>query len=287
MDEFPATVPGNSAGEASPPPAYSIVTENPAGSHARESMLINAWQVTCQNCGTSDIAGPGHPAVRSCGDGTHELHDRTALHHDHSNNCQPDPDTGHYPLDFSFMAAPAIQPGAWRRGIIGTQLLVLQALALWRLAALLTGMTDQTLVNALLSNLLRGTAAATWNPAGGTSLTITPPLHLRLFQVAGTESATGTEQTGTNGYVTGGSTLGAPSANVLASGATANTNQVQWTATGTWANGTYGIEIWDTSATPVRILWGALTSAIAPNVVVSGDTVTFAAGAITISGATW
>lgn len=151
----------------------------------------------------------------------------------------------------------------------------------------MAGMTDQTLVNTLLTNLLRGTAAGTWAPTGGTSLTITPPLHLRLFQVTGTESATGTEQAGTNGYTTGGATMGSPSCNALAAGATANTNQVQWTASGTWANATTGIEVWDTSGTPIRILWGALTTAIAPNAVVSGDTVTVAAGALTISGATW
>jgi hypothetical protein len=151
----------------------------------------------------------------------------------------------------------------------------------------MTGMTDQTLVNTLLGNLLRTTSAGTWNPAGGTSLTITPPLHLRLYQVTGTESATGTEQTGTNGYTTGGSTLGSPSCNALSAGATANTNQVQWTASGTWANATNGIEIWDTSGTPVRILWGALSVAIAANAVTNGDTVTFSAGAVTISGASW
>ena len=151
----------------------------------------------------------------------------------------------------------------------------------------MAGMTDQTLVNTLLTNLLRGTAAGTWNPTGGTSLTITPPCKLRLYQVTGTEAASGTEQTGTNGYTTGGSTLGAPAVNALSAGATANTNAVTWTATGTWANATNGVEIWDSSGTPVRILWGALTVAIAASAVVNGDTVTFAAGAITVSGATW
>jgi hypothetical protein len=265
---------------------YATVSENPGGSHARESSLNNVWVVTCQGCGTYDMVAPGHPAARDRGDGTHELHDRTAIRHDHADGCEPHPETGNYPLDFSFMTAPAaLRPR--RLGVIGTQLLMLRAFSMYRLASLMTGMTDQTLVNTLLSNLLRGTAAGTWAPTGGTSLTITPPLHLRLYQVTGTEAATGTEQTGTNGYTTLGSTMGAPSSNALSSGATANTNQVQWTASGTWANATNGIEIWDTSATPVRILWGALGLAIAANAVVSADTVTFAAGAITISGATW
>jgi len=271
-------------------PGCETVSQNPGGSHARESMIPNVWVVTCQGCGTYDIVASGHPAMRDRGDGTHELHDRTAVRHVHADGCAPDPETGHYPLDFSLMSAPpALRAAARPRGpgIIGMQLMVLRALALWKLALLGAGMTDQTLVNALLSNILRCTAAGTWAPTGGTSITITPPLHLRLFQVTGTEAATGTEQTGTNGYTTGGLTMGSPAGNALSAGATANANQVQWTATGTWANATNGIEIWDTSGTPVRVFWGALTSAIAANAVVNLDTVTVAAGALTISGATW
>ncbi|MGO9216562.1 MAG: hypothetical protein ACLP5E_02125 [Streptosporangiaceae bacterium] len=151
-------------------------------------------------------------------------------------------------------------------------------------------MTDQTLVNTLLNNLLHTTTAATWTPGtGGTALTITPPLHLRLYSTTGTEAATGTECTTANspGYTTLGATMGSAACNAVSSGATANTNQVQWTASGTWTPGVAGIEIWDTSGTPVRILWGALSVPIAASAVVSGDTVTFAAGAITVSGATW
>jgi hypothetical protein len=276
MTETPETV----------PQPYATVSENPGGSHARESTVPNVWVVTCQNCGAYDMVGPGHPAVRDRGDGTHELHDRAAVRHDHADGCEPHPETGNYPLDFSFMTAPAaLRPR--KLGIIGTQLLMLRAFSMYRLAMLAAGMTDQTLVNALLSNIWRATAAGTWAPTGGTSITITPPLKLRLFQVTGTEAATGTEQTGTNGYTTGGSTMGAPAGAVLSAGATSNVNQVQWTASGTWANATNGIEIWDTSATPVRIHWGALTLAIAANAVVSADTVTFAVGALTASGVLW
>jgi len=81
-------------------PTYEVVRENPGGSHARTSMMNNVWLVTCQNCDTYDIAGPGHPAVRDRGDGTHELHDRTALRHAHADGCAPHPETGHYPVDF-------------------------------------------------------------------------------------------------------------------------------------------------------------------------------------------
>jgi hypothetical protein len=154
----------------------------------------------------------------------------------------------------------------------------------------MAGMTDQTLVDTLLSNLLHASTTATWTPGtGGTALTITPPLHLRLYTTTGTESSSGTECTSGNspGYTAGGSTMGTNAFAAFSSGAATNSNQVQWTATGTWTSGVAGIEIWDTSGTPVRILWGALTTAIIANAVTSGDTITFAAAAISASGATW
>jgi hypothetical protein len=157
----------------------------------------------------------------------------------------------------------------------------------------MAGMTDQTLVNTLLSNLLHASSTATWTPGtGGTSLTITPPLHLRLYTTTGTESASGTECTTGNspGYTAGGLTMGTNAFAAFSSGAATNSNQVQWTASGTWSGspaGVQGIEVWDTSGTPVRILWGALTTAIITNAVTNGDTITFAAGSISASGATW
>ncbi|MHB2029480.1 MAG: phage tail fiber protein [Acidimicrobiales bacterium] len=151
-------------------------------------------------------------------------------------------------------------------------------------------MTDQTLVDTLLSNILHASTAATWTPGtGGTALTITPPLHLRLYTTTGTETASGTENTTANspGYTVGGNTMGTNAFAAAASGSTSNSNQVQWTATGTWTAATNGVEIWDTSATPVRILWGALTTAIAASAVTNGDTVTFAAASITANASTW
>jgi hypothetical protein len=61
--------------------------------------------VQCRNCGTFDIAGPGHPAVTYDEEaGQHVLTDRTALRHNHAGDCEPHPETGHYPLHFTFMA---------------------------------------------------------------------------------------------------------------------------------------------------------------------------------------
>jgi hypothetical protein len=150
------------------------------------------------------------------------------------------------------------------------------------------GMTDQTLVDTILNNILHATTPGAWAAGtGGTALAITTPLHLRLYSVTGSETASGTEQTGTNGYTTLGSTLGTNAFAAFSGGTSSNANQVQWTATGTWASATNGIEVWDTSGTPIRILWGALTTAIAASAVTSGDTVTVAASAITVNASAW
>lgn len=73
--------------------------------------------VHCRGCGAFDIAGPGHPAVTcahedgtACGDagpGQHVLTDRAALRHSHADGCEPHPETGRYPLAFTFMAGTA------------------------------------------------------------------------------------------------------------------------------------------------------------------------------------
>jgi hypothetical protein len=155
----------------------------------------------------------------------------------------------------------------------------------WWLALGLAGMTDQTLVNTLLKNLLCTTSAGTWNPTGGTSLTITPPLHLRLYTVAGSETASGTESTSGNcpGYTALGNTMGSPSFSSPSSGAASNANAVSWNATGSWST-IVAVEIWDTSGTPVRILWGTITNITG---VANADTVQFAAAAVSASAATW
>lgn len=63
--------------------------------------------VACQNCGTFDIVGPGHPAVTYSAEAQqHVLTDRTALKHAHADDCQPNAE-GNYPLAFTFMAATA------------------------------------------------------------------------------------------------------------------------------------------------------------------------------------
>jgi hypothetical protein len=77
--------------------------------------------VHCQNCGTFDIVGPGHPATTYVPDpadpgnpeaGQHLITDRTALRHSHGDDCEPHPETGHYPLHFTFIGAVGMRAAA-------------------------------------------------------------------------------------------------------------------------------------------------------------------------------
>lgn len=72
--------------------------------------------VSCkgQGCNAYDVVGPWHPATTYAPDpadplnpekGVHVITDRTAFRHEHADDCQPHPETGHYPLAFEFMAA--------------------------------------------------------------------------------------------------------------------------------------------------------------------------------------
>lgn len=149
----------------------------------------------------------------------------------------------------------------------------------------MAGMTDQTFVNALLTNLFKtSTNTVITGGTGGTTQTVTVPFKLRLYSVIGTETASGTELTTSNGYTAGGSSLGSVFAGAVSGGQFSNANAVSWTATGVWST-VVAIEVWDSGGTPVRYLWGALTASITG--VASGDTIQFAAASITVNASTW
>lgn len=117
--------------------------------------------------------------------------------------------------------------------------------------------------NALLNLLLRGTA-----------LTVVTPIKARLMTANGSDSANGTELGTSGGYTAGGATITFGSA---ASGGTiSNTAAVTWTNMP--ATTIVGLELWDSTGTPVRLWWGTLASS---KTVASGDTFEFAIGAVT------
>jgi hypothetical protein len=141
-----------------------------------------------------------------------------------------------------------------------------------------------------------GRAAALLNFAynGGATPTITQPYMLRLMTAMGSGNgnvtgSNGTEATSVNcpGYTALGKTLGAssPFGSFSTSAPTGTSaNSVTWSATGTWST-ILGIEIWDSAGTPLRWNQGTLTASITG--VVNGDTVSFAAGAITLNAQQW
>jgi hypothetical protein len=140
-------------------------------------------------------------------------------------------------------------------------------------------MTDRTIAAGLMNYLL----------AAGTVPPITAPLRLRLMTgVVPTSTTNGTELTAAAapGYTATGLTLGSPAFNANAGGISTSANAVTWTATAgaTWPTVT-AAEIWDSTATPKRVLFGALSAPITG--VGSGDTVTFAPASITADASGW
>jgi|HubBroStandDraft_2_1064218.scaffolds.fasta_scaffold27945_4 hypothetical protein len=138
----------------------------------------------------------------------------------------------------------------------------------------MASMTDQNRVAALMN----------WMFEGGSAPTITEPYHLRLMTAVGSNTSNGTEATSGNcpGYTAGGVTMGSPSFGANSSGTSASANSESWTATGAWT-AIVGIEIWDTAATALRWLQGSVTSVTLAN----GNTLSFAAGAVTANASAW
>lgn len=148
----------------------------------------------------------------------------------------------------------------------------------------MANMTDQNLINALLQAMYSSSTTFTVTPgtSGGSAFTFTPPYKLRLMTAGGTNTANGTESTAGNcpGYTAGGSSFGSSAFGTPSAGQSTNNNAVSWSATGSWSTITT-IEIWDSAATPLRRLQGALTSNITG--VANGDTVQFAVASVTIN----
>jgi hypothetical protein len=102
---------------------------------------------------------------------------------------------------------------------------------------------------------------------------VTTPLKLRLMTANGSATSAGTEVTG-GSYASQTITFGAASAGSAANnGSTINYNSMP-------AVTVVGVEIWDTTGTPRRLWWGALTSS---KTLASGDNFQVAVGAIVAS----
>ena len=107
---------------------------------------------------------------------------------------------------------------------------------------------------------------------GNATFSVTTPLSLALMTANGDDSTPGTE-------VTGGSYSRQTIAfNNASSGSVDNSAVINFT--GMPAATVVGIEVYDSTGTPQRLFYGALSES---KTVASGDTVQFAAGSISLS----
>lgn len=153
----------------------------------------------------------------------------------------------------------------------------------------MASMTDENRVNAIIQALYTSSTTFTITPGtgGGSAFIITPPYHLRLMTAQGSNTSNGTEMTTEFGYTSGSVTsnsLGTTFCAAPSAGTQSNSNAVSWSATGIWPTIT-AVEVWDAAGTPLRWLQGSLASNITG--VVNGDTVQFAAAAVTLNAASW
>lgn len=154
-------------------------------------------------------------------------------------------------------------------------------------------MMDQALVNILLTDLYKTSTATTFTPGtGGTAFNITLPYRVHFMKgTVGTNTTPGTELAAGGGYTaglnaSGGFSLGSVFAGTVSAGAFTNANGVSWSVTsGFDSSAITAIEIYDSAATAVRHMFGALTSNITG--VTAGDTVSFAAGSISVNAGSW
>ncbi|MEV8610303.1 hypothetical protein AB0383_20650 [Amycolatopsis sp. NPDC051373] len=125
---------------------------------------------------------------------------------------------------------------------------------------------DQTLANAILTAV-----------TGGTALSITAPVKLRLMATNGSATSNGTEITAGGGYTAGGlTTAGAWG---TASGGSITNSAAAVTFTNMPAATVVGVELWDSSGTPKRIAWGTITS----RTTASGDQLAFATSSLSLT----
>ena len=127
-----------------------------------------------------------------------------------------------------------------------------------------------------MANIVQAEATNMLNASLGkaTYTATVTPLKLKLVTSNGTATSAGTE-------VSGGSYVAQDVTSAIATGsggATSNSGVI--TFTGMPAVTVVGVELWDSASTPVRKWYGSLTSS---KTTASGDSISFAVGALTLS----
>lgn len=126
---------------------------------------------------------------------------------------------------------------------------------------------DQTRANEVL----------TWMHGGAAPTALTAPTRLRIYTVIGNATTPGTEVATGGGY-TAGSGVSLSGLWAAASGGSQATNGVAQVTNYPRSETVNAVEIWDSTGTPKRVEFGALTT---PKAMGAGDTLSFASGAIT------
>lgn len=115
---------------------------------------------------------------------------------------------------------------------------------------------------------------------GNTTTAPVLPLKVRLMTANGSDSAAGTEVTG-SGYTAGGISAAFGAASGVAT-STSNTSALSFGVLDATTSKTItGFEVWDSAGTPVRWWWAPLTGG--DKVVGAGEQAEFAAGALTLT----
>jgi hypothetical protein len=125
---------------------------------------------------------------------------------------------------------------------------------------------DQTIANAILTAL-----------TGGTALSVTAPVKLRLMATNGSATSNGTEITAGGGYTAGGLTTASTWGSASGGSITNSAAAITWTNMP--AATVVGVELWDSAGTPKRIAWGSITS----RTTVAGDTLSFATSSLSLT----
>jgi hypothetical protein len=148
---------------------------------------------------------------------------------------------------------------------------MLAKLLLFRLIMALTGLylLDQTRANEVL----------TWMHGGSAPTALNATSRLRIYTAIGNATTEGT-QVATGGGYTGGNTAtsGVALSWAAASAGSQATNAVASITNYPRAETVVAVEVWDGAGTPKRVEYGALAS---NKTMASGDTLSFASGAIT------
>lgn len=135
---------------------------------------------------------------------------------------------------------------------------------------------DVNTANKILDAL---TPAASSGTTAVGSLVITAPVRCRFDSaMTATDAGASTEWSTSGGYTVGGV---ATNTGWSAASAGTKTTTAAITVTNAPAQTWAGNELWDSSATPIRTFWGAISGG--SKVVNAGDTCTIAAGSLTIS----